>query len=62
MKKGYVVQKISSGQLFPEDVNPHCDLDLDLEDTTPRLVMMHHHPKLGWKGFNKFRRLYGTNK
>ena len=35
MNKGYVVQKISSGQIVPENLNPHCDID-GLEDSNPK--------------------------
>ena len=34
-RKLIVVQKILSGQIFPEDLNPHCELDL--EDNNPNL-------------------------
>ena len=35
IKKGYVVQKILSGQIFPAILNRHCVLDL--EDSNPKL-------------------------
>ena len=34
MKKGYVVQKILSRQIFSEDLNLHCDRDLEDSNLT----------------------------
>ena len=63
MKKGQVVEKIlSSGQIFPEDLEPHCDLGL--EDSNLKLsnntLVCHDAPlcQIWLQKVQKFRR-YG---
>ena len=40
-------------KIFPEDLNLHCDLELEDRNPqiTPRLMMMHHYTKFGCKRF-----------
>ena len=50
-----VVHKILSGQIFPEDLNPQCDLNLRIAinncHTTLWHVMVYHYTKPGCKRF-----------